>query len=43
MVGRLAMNNIWEVACFDREFFPEKATDKALTREEVMRKYAEFC
>ena len=44
MVGRMAMNNTWEIAGIDKEFFPELVDKdtKPPTREEIMKKYAEF-
>ena len=41
MVGRLAMNNTWEVAKFDGAFFGEDLAERP-TREEIMRQYADF-
>ena len=41
MVGRLAMNNTWEVAKFDEAFFDEDLTDRP-SREEIIMEYAEF-
>ena len=40
MVGRLAMNNTWDVAKFDSEFF--ESTVPTLSREEIMMQYADF-
>lgn len=40
MVGRLAMNNTWDVAKFDSEFFG--STESSLNREEMMIQYADF-
>lgn len=40
MVGRLAMNNTWDVAKFDSEFFG--STEPTLCREEIMMQYADF-
>lgn len=34
MVGRLAMNNTWDVAKFDSEFF--QSSEPTLTREEII-------
>ena len=40
MVGRMAMNNTWEVAKFDSVFYGDHS--KTLTRREMMIDYAEF-
>jgi hypothetical protein len=42
MVGRMAMNNIWEIARVDQEFFPELDHGEKLTRGEMIDQYAEF-
>mmetsp|Transcript_8650 Transcript_8650/g.14652 ORF Transcript_8650/g.14652 Transcript_8650/m.14652 type:complete len:291 (-) Transcript_8650:200-1072(-) len=44
MVGRMAMNNTWELAKFDREFFPHlvNPAQPVLTRRELIFKYADF-
>lgn len=41
MVGRLAMNNTWEVAKFDEAFFGEDVSNSP-TREQVLLQYADF-
>ena len=40
MVGRLAMNNTWEIACMDSAFFNEK--QDTVSRREAMTAYADF-
>ena len=42
MVGRMAMNNTWEVASMDKTFFSDKDHGPMLTREEIMLDYADF-
>ena len=42
MVGRMAMNNTWEIAAMDKTFYSDKEQGPLLTREEIMRDYAEF-
>ena len=41
MVGRMAMNNTWEIAKIDAAFFDENLDDRP-TREEIIRLYADF-
>ena len=43
MVGRMAMNNTWEIAQLDNIFFPELEKDETLTREQMMLEYGEWC
>ena len=40
MVGRLAMNNTWDVAKFDSEFFA--STEPTLCGEEIMIQCVDF-
>ena len=40
MVGRLAMNNTWEVASMDKTFFQDHSP--TLTREQILLDYANF-
>ena len=42
MVGRMAMNNTWEVAAMDKTFYSDMEQGPFLTREEIMLDYAEF-
>ena len=42
MVGRMAMNNTWEVASMDKTFYTDLEQEANLTREEIMLEYAEF-
>lgn len=42
MVGRLAMNNTWEISKIDDVFYPEFKTEHSLTREEILIEYANF-
>ena len=40
MVGRLAMNNAWEISKMDREFYG--SIEDTMTREEILLAYADF-
>ena len=42
MVGRMAMNNLWEVARVDQEFFPGQDHGEKLTRGEMIEEYSLF-
>ena len=42
MVGRMAMNNTWEIARMDHTFFPDEPQDEKLTREEMMVEYGKW-
>ena len=42
MVGRMAMNNLWEIARVDQEFFPDLDHGEKLTRGEIINLYADF-
>ena len=42
MVGRMAMNNTWEIARMDHAFFAEMDQDDKLTREQMMVDYGNW-
>lgn len=42
MVGRMAMNNPWEIARMDQIFFPDMNNHETLTREQIMLDYGDW-
>lgn len=42
MVGRMAMNNLWEIARVDNEFFPGEDHGEKMSRGEMILDYADF-
>ena len=42
MVGRMAMNNLWEISKVDQLFFPEMDHGEKLTRGEMFIAYADW-
>ena len=42
MVGRLAMNNTWEMAKIDNTFFPEFGSHETPNREQLLLEYADY-
>ena len=41
MVGRLALNNTWEISRIDSTFYPE--SEQTMSRRQILQAYAEFC
>ena len=43
MVGRMAMNQTWDIAKFDREFLSEEnVIEDTMNREQIILKYADY-
>ena len=42
MVGRMAMNNTWEIARMDQEFYPDLDAGIKMTREEIFIDYGDW-
>lgn len=42
MVGRMAMNNTWEIARMDQTFYPELDAEEKMSREEILLAYGDW-
>ena len=42
MVGRMAMNDPWEIARMDQIFFPDMDNQETLTPEQIMLDYGDW-